>query len=381
MGTRRRHVGSNLAGRAPGRRGACFAAALVACLAAAACSTDLGLDATSSGASGTTSVVVEPESFLGEVACGPSPGAMQAYVVTLTSWPPEGAPFVLGSSFPTPCSLAVYFRNLVVVGNTYTAEIDGYDRPASSLTAFGAPSSGSRQMYDVESGALVPPRWTGACGSGPSDGALASVDHTNFIPSCGPLVDTEPSPTAIVLAPDAALGPDPCGVAEVFDVTSPGLPAATAVACDAAPLVYETGVVAGHTYYFYVAARTSAALASPDLGTECFAVALAGQSVGVSCAPLGTTGAARISLDDLELGGAALCPPGQLFDVTLGGAPVSAAPVPCEGSAVVQPLDPGDYAFDIAVRDGGGVVTAQASCTATVLPGRTTDAVCAPVVL
>ena len=342
-----------------------------ACVLAAGCTDSAGT--TISGGISTT-IVVEPSAFLGDgVACSPNPGALQAYVVTLTAWSGDSAPFVLGSSFPTPCALGVQFRNLVIAGNVYTAEIDAYDRAAVTLAPWGSASGGARQMTDAATGDIVPPRWTTRCGHGPSDGVLAEASSYNFITECDPLVDSAPSTTAVSLAPSDALGADPCSRAASFDVASPELPPATDIACDAAPLIYAAD--AGRGYHFYVAAKSDTALASADLGAECFAQAVVGQTVPAECAPLAADGGARLDAPALDGNGLPLCSAGRSFVVSLAGEVLTDVPVACGQSALVSPLAPGDYSFDLVVRDEGATVGA-ATCVVAIRPGKTTTAVC-----
>ncbi len=88
---------------------------------------------------GTTSISVDPGAFLGAVECSNLTGAMQSYVATVTD---VTGHFVLASSPPTPCSQSAYFED-VIVGDIFTAVVDGYEESADQLVpTCGAPPTG-----------------------------------------------------------------------------------------------------------------------------------------------------------------------------------------------------------------------------------------------
>ena len=342
-------------------------------LAGTACSTS----SSSSTTTPPTQLAVSPESFLGDVACSSEAGGLQAYVVTLDAWTDatDTTPFTLGSSFPTTCARSVVFRDVLVSDLLYTAEIDGYDRPADQLTPFGGASSGSRQMLDAGTAQPVSPRWRTRCGHDGSDATLALPGETHFVTGCEPLTDDAPSTTMITFPPSAALGADPCATAPSMDITPEGssLAAIAGVACDAAPVVYAQGIVDGQAYYFYVTAEA----AGVTLGTECFVTARAGLTGTPLCNAISAEGDLSLSLDGLYVGDRELCPLSYGFDVALAGAVLNAEPLPCGTAAHVGPLPSGDTTLDITVLDDVGLPTGNAAiCTATVLPGKTVQAQC-----
>lgn len=351
-----------------------LASALLA-LACASCSTDDDSDEDVSD----TLIIVSPTSFLGGVACSTEPGAMQSYVATLYVWADaeDTTAFTVGSSYPTPCSRSVTFQSLVTAGAHYTADVDGYDRPASELAPFGGTSSGAREMLDAETDARVTPRWTTSCGTSAAD-AVTAVEYTaRFVPNCEPLSDAMPTTAAISFPPAVALGDAPCAVAASLTVTPEATTLAPAeLGCDAEPLRWEEGVEPDRGYYFYVAAQGEDGL----YGTECFATARTGVTVTPICNGLSTTGSVVIRLAGLSNDDAPLCAEGLGFEVTLGdGTLLTQAPVPCSAQAQLGALEPGPIVLGVRVVDGAGTPTGDtAQCTAEVRAGTAVEASCAP---
>lgn len=103
-------------------------------------------------APGTTAMSVDPDSFLGSVACSGQPGAMQSYVATLTDVTDPENHFVLPSSPPTSCAQSVYFQ-YVTIGHVYTADVDGYPLPAQQLVPLcgkDGPAAGQLCSQDTD---------------------------------------------------------------------------------------------------------------------------------------------------------------------------------------------------------------------------------------
>jgi hypothetical protein len=342
-------------------------------LGATACSSDSNSAVTEAP----TQIAISPESFLGDVACSSETGGLQAYVVTLDQWADasDTTPFTLGSSFPTTCARAIVFRDVLVAGTFYTAEIDGYEQPAEQLSPFGGASSGSRQMLSVGAEQPIAPRWRTRCGHDGSDATPAIPGETHFVTGCAPLSDDAPSTTMITFPPSAALGAEPCATAPSMDIEPEGssLAPLDGVACDAAPVVYAQGIVDGQAYYFYVTADADGVA----LGTECFVTARAGLSGTPLCNAISAEGDLSVSLDGLYVGDRELCPLTYGFDVALDGDVLNAEPLPCGTDAHVGPLPSGDTTLDITVLDDLGQPTGNtATCTATVLPGKTVQTLC-----
>ncbi|HHH27593.1 MAG TPA: hypothetical protein ENK57_04475 [Polyangiaceae bacterium] len=321
-----------------------------------------------------TEIAVDPSDFLGEVSCSPNPGAARAYVMTLVLWQDasDTEPFVVGSSRPGSCAVVTGFRN-VIEGSRYTALVDVYDIPSTSLFPFGGPSSGSRQMRDA-SGANVTPRWQTQCGGGASTAAVAVQNARVFARPCDPLSLDADATTRLTFSPTLVLGSDtPCDVAPAVDVffDDPGLPATTSLACDAEPVTYD---VAAGTYEIYARVDDG----QDVLGTTCLASVAAGTTATPICGPLTSLGNARLDLGSLEDGqGDPLCPTGQQFDVFDGEVALNPVPLPCGKPALLGPFDAGDRTFEAIVYDTMGALQPMgASCDVTVEPGRTAEAVC-----
>ena len=168
-----------------------------------------------------TEVAVAPADFLGDTSCSSNEGAMRSYVMTLTAFEDETdkAPFIVGSTQPTPCSLIAGFRQVIVLGQPHVADVDGYDVPAELLTPFGGASSASRQMRHVETGEGRPNR----AGRPPAGAALKKEPLPRrrdacFVRPCEPLVDSAPTPTQIAIGPGQVLGEAACDLATSFDL-------------------------------------------------------------------------------------------------------------------------------------------------------------------
>ncbi|RLB63154.1 MAG: hypothetical protein DRI90_07500 [Deltaproteobacteria bacterium] len=352
-------------------------ASLVLACAATAC-TDDGLLGTA--VPQPTEVAVRPADFLDEVSCSLNEGAMRSYVVTLTAYddPEDTTGFTLGSSVPTPCSFIAGFREVVVVGQLYTAQVDGYDLPPEELKPFGGASSGARQMLLASTDEVVTPRWTTRCGNAASSAVQASQNRRVYARPCDPLDDAAPSPTAIALAPSHVLGDDPCSAAPSLDVVEElaGLPSVLGVPCDSPPVIFDA--VDGEHYSFYVSA-----LGVDDTlrGTQCFAMGAAGETVVPSCGAMSSQGSLRLSLASLTAADTddLVCPPEHYFDVLFEGEALNAIPLSCSAQAHVTPLQPGTYLLSAKVYDGlGAPYGTGASCAAQVQPGKTSDAFCLP---
>ena len=348
-----------------------LSAVLVVALVSA-CSEDVG-----SGLSITvaTQVGIEPATFVGDVACSANQGAMQSYVVTLQAFEDaeDTTPFSLPASLPTPCSHAVAFRELIVPGNRYIAEIDAYDVPASSLSPFGGATSGARQMRDATTGEVVSPRWTTTCGAGAPGGVEALPGQAVSIGDCAPLATSSASNTTILIDPVAVLGPEPCALADSFDIVdeSGDLPALKQVSCSSSPI--ELTASAGQSYQLYA---TTPGL-TPLLGTTCAATALAGQAVLARCNPPSASGAMQLSLSGLTSNGEARCPSDGFFEVQAGQEIINNVPLPCSSTAHVTPLDPGIQLLDITIFDASGQVLDQTTkCGAEIIAGQTATGVC-----
>jgi hypothetical protein len=322
-----------------------------------------------------TEVAVNPSDFLGDTSCSTNAGAMRSYVMTLSAFEDaeDATPFLIGSTQPTPCSLIAGFREVIVLGQSHIADVDGYDVPVELLEPFGGNSSGSRQMRHLETGDVVSPRWTSSCGAGAENGAIATSTRRVFVRPCTAIVDSAPTPTQLTIGPAQVLGEDACEVAASFDVApeATGLAAASGVLCDAAPITYE--VAPGASYDLYA----TATLAGVPYGSICTATAVRGVTVTAKCNPLSASGRANVALTDIVTGAdEPLCPSGGFFDIIAGDDVLNGVPLPCLSSAQVGPLSAGLELLDVVIYDAAGIETGRGSCAADIAPGKTTSALC-----
>jgi hypothetical protein len=186
-----------------------------------------------------TSVLVTPEAFLGQVACGSEPGGLLAYQATLidvtAGWDEA---VTLPSSPVVDCTSTVVFED-VDINHRYGARIAAFDR-------FGleAESEGSSTVVDA-TGSEVLPKWTTTCtghdgeieqalggaggqgqGGAPTNTSLGvlAVEHAAApIRGCAPLSgEVPPDLTGIRVDLTRALGTLSCGSApgEVLDYSA-----------------------------------------------------------------------------------------------------------------------------------------------------------------
>lgn len=311
------------------------------------------------------------------------------------------AQFTLPSSIPVSCSQGVRFDN-VAPGHRYSVQIDGYEAFPDELgpagwadpsTRFTALRSGSRHMVNA-AGEPVTPRWAGACGEGEQERALVLATGTSVVLACDPLVDTASTPaqTAVAVDPKSALGtlgckgsdePGELAVASFDIVPQNGLPGVLGLPCGNAPVtqVYSGDkLVPGETVDFFVAARAEEG-GDVVWGATCSAFVEAGLTVNAACVPLSDRGSVRVDMAAvLQASGFACGGDFASYDVELTGADaaVKETGVPCEKPLSLGPLLPGDYDLQLAVRVDGGIELFSAACKATVEPGRTAVAECAP---
>lgn len=349
--------------------------ALTATTLGAACSDEDALDV--EGYAATTTVSIEPETFLGDLACSSTPGALRSHVVTLTDTTEDPRVFTLPSSPPASCVDGVGFR-LTLPKHTYTAVVDGYDLPPEALTPFGGPGSGSRHMLRADNGQPVKPRWTTTC-----DPVTAASGKTEFVKECDPLAgDSTPGPTAIRVDPGAALGGLACaaqgGQVTSFDITpaDPALPAALGLACGGASTSYDKGLTPGQTYTFHVAAH--AEKDGPVVwGAQCSAIPQEGSTVSAVCDPLSSTGGISIPIGEiLDAKGLACGKDIVTYEATLVESGITGGLVGCEKVVRFAPLTPGDYAISLHTFASNGAATLTFNCAASVIPGAVTPASC-----
>ena len=324
-----------------------------------------------------TEIAVDPLDFLGPLHCSNNAGAIKSYIVTLAAYDDvdDVTAFTLPSSQPTACSYITAFRDLVIVGKRYTAEIDGYDVPAQQLSPFGGSSGGSRHMLDAKTKLPLTPRWTTRCGKAAASATVAVSNGTRFVADCEPLSNDGASVSSLRIDPTTVLGEPPCEVASAFDIVDVAglLPPLVKISCNSPPIELETEPNKGYALY-----ASAIDLDDAAVGTMCFAQAIAGETVTLSCNPVTPLGAVRLDLSKLvDKQSAAICPAGAFFDVVLDEATLNATPLACSGATQVGPLTPGLHLFVIPVYDSAGEpVGVGTTCAASAQAGKTVDAIC-----
>lgn len=183
-----------------------------------------------------TSVIIKPESFLGDVACGTEPGGLLVYQATLIDVTQglEDAPRVSTSSV-VDCTSTVVFAGTeteggVRVGRRYGAVISAFDR--NDLR----PEDVGSEVVVGPDGEVVAPAWTTRCtghdgeidealggAGGQADGeggwtgntslGVLAVEHAAVpIGGCAPLSGTfDPDLTGVRVEPSTFLGTLACG--------------------------------------------------------------------------------------------------------------------------------------------------------------------------
>src|SRR5688572_25232772 len=125
-----------------------------------------------------TSVIITPEAFLGDVACGTETGGLLAYQATLLDVTEglQGAP-TLPSSPVVDCTSTVVFET-VQINHRYAAIVTAFDR-----SGLRAESEGSQTIVD-DDGNPVSPQWATRClgHDGEVDMALGGAGGETFDP-------------------------------------------------------------------------------------------------------------------------------------------------------------------------------------------------------
>jgi hypothetical protein len=392
------------------------AAPLVLAVAAAGCF-DSG--SSTSPASQPTLVVVEPEFFLGSVACLDTPGAARRYVTTIYDVTPppsddagadgaagsagiaDAAPgdaadagdagddasaaqspaTDAGSGFPLPSSKPVSCTqragsSLVVAGRRYSADVQIFDR--IDITPLGA---GSPVMVDAQ-GVFVPPRWTTSCGRGSGEAATAYAHVTRVLADCDPLTDSlGPGPTTgtVTIALDPAAASLTCGNApgEVALVRVSLAGSTDVEGVCGQPLGFE-GLASGQTVVASVLAFESGSTIA-RWGTRCTATVRPGIAVTASCDPLRDGGTLRFDVAALATSAGRDCL-AELSSVSVvsrdGTITRDFTPPTCTSPLRLDGIPTGDYTFDLTTTLVGGGAGPAALCTASAVPATATTATC-----
>lgn len=325
-----------------------------------------------------TTISVDPTAFLGNVPCSTQPGAMRAFVATITD---RTTGFTLASSPPTACNAPAGFH-FVTHGHEYTAEVDGYEQAAEELFPVGGRHTGSRTIRDAD-GDAIEPRWTTACGEGADGAATARFNTVVTVRGCEPLQDHAPSDvTAISVDVSSTIGDLGCtsegGSVDVVEVSGPELPTVL-VACDGPPVVYSSGIEPGRFYELAVLAHPPEGEDGGPWGASCHAIAEAGLEVAARCDALDDDGGIEVAIDSLLSEQGATCAEDvSSFAVTFEADDlvVESGRVACTDSVRLGPLPAGDYGGNLEATDADGEVVFSAACAASVEPGRVATALC-----
>jgi hypothetical protein len=186
-------------------------------------------------------VAVDPDDFLGDIPCIPTPvkvdagdaavidpddpDAARSYVATLFDVTPDidggvpdpGTP--LASSPPTTCTQPVTF-SFVVAGRRYLAEVDAYDQKPTELTPI---SAGSRLLFAAD-GARALPRWTATCGGYPPSFPAEAGTEAGAEAGAAGTSDETARPPGVVSYASITQTPHDCGAGLCPDSKNPKCP-------------------------------------------------------------------------------------------------------------------------------------------------------------
>jgi hypothetical protein len=338
---------------------------LIALGAAASCDDETETDDTDTI---TTSVVVDPELFLGALECGALEGGPRSYLATVLRLPNEDdtvtEPEIVGQSGRVSCAVPLAFTN-VETGERYAATIEVFDTPA------GEPAGA--------------PQWTTSCALDGDGAAEARTLQQVTIRGCDALTGPSGGETALLIDATAAAGALGCaddeGVLGDITITPTGpedttLPEVTR-ACGQGPMRYAGDFVEpGVTYTFRLEASDSAL--EQRWATTCEATAIEGFGVQASCGLMTSLGAAVFPIAELVEEATETC--GESLTrarVALVAGPETLSPtlVGCDDDATIDGLPAGSYLGSLELLDGADVVAAF-SCSGTVEPAASTPLVC-----
>jgi hypothetical protein len=343
-----------------------------------------------------TLIEVWPNQFLQGVSCLDAPGAMRSYVATVYDLGPTRLdengqhvdengesvepsevrpPFALPSSGPVACTQPVGFGQ-VTPGNSYRAEIFGYDRPNLVRLAPGIPI-----MVDAETGERVEPRWTTRCGD--EEPTICHAQFARTIQDCDALVDAMPSDlTSVEVSIDSVLGSLTCGEEpgqiSRFEVeVTQGERVSAACGESVVIDMVSAGIALLLPVFAYEAGADEA-----SWGTTCTATPATGAAVQASCTTLTDRGGVDVSplavlevngLDCSALGELTLVNPANPRDtrtVTASG---------CNGSVRFGGIPRGPVEVSASVIDANGASLGAAVCSADVIPNQAVPSACSVV--
>jgi hypothetical protein len=307
-----------------------------------------------------TAVVVDPLEFLGELPCVDALGAPRSYRATLVE---IDSLEERGRSSVESCDRSIAFEG-VDVGGRYGARIEVFDEPASTASS---------------------PSWLTSCGLDGSGAAFVRDRERSVVRGCAVLTGPGTAQTGIavdatrVARADGGCTDDGGEIDSlsvvVVEPTDTLLPAIT-LSCGQAAAVYGADIVPGQHYTFELVARDEGGEAVG--GARCAAVARAGIVVAASCSALSSAAALELPIPDVLADAGLEC--GAEVDeasvaLVAGATLTEPERVPCSGSVVLSPVEPGPYIASVRLLGPDGEL-AGATCTATAEPGLTHPMVC-----
>jgi hypothetical protein len=353
-----------------------------------------------------TLIEVWPNQFLGTVPCLDAPGAMRSYVATVYDLGPTrvdetgqvvdefGEPvdpssvrpaFALPSSGPVACTQPVGFGQ-VTPGNSYRAEIFGYDRPNLVRLAPGVPI-----MVDAETGERVEPRWTTRCGD--EEPTICHAQFARTIQGCHALVDSMPSDlTSVEVRIDSVLGPLGCGE-EAGQISRFEVEVAqgerVSAACGESVVI---DVVNAGTALLLPVFAFEAGADEAGWGTTCTATPASGATVQASCTTLTDRGGVDVSplavleamgLDCSALGELTLVPKlpadQQPASPTSAKDPRTVTASGCNSNVRFGGIPRGLFELDATLVDSNGASLGASVCSAEVIPNQAVPSACSVV--
>lgn len=307
-----------------------------------------------------TAAVVDPLEFLGELPCIDAEGAPRSYRATLVDLDTLEE---RGRSPIVSCDRSVAFEGVEVEGR-YGARVEVFDEPEASASS---------------------PSWATSCGLDGFGEAVIRAQERNVVRGCAVLTGPGTAQTSIAVdGTRVARGGGGCtdegGPVDTLEVAvvEPAdtlLPSIT-LSCGQAAAVYGADIVPGQRYAFELVARDEGGQAIG--GARCVAVARAGIVIPASCTALGSAAALELPIPAVLADAGLVCGAEVLeAEVALVAGATLTAPerVPCTGSVVLAPVEPGPYVASLRLSGAEGVL-ASASCTGEAAPGLSRAMVC-----
>lgn len=307
-----------------------------------------------------TAAVVDPLEFLGELPCIDAEGAPRSYRATLVDLDTLEE---RGRSPIVSCDRSVAFEGVEVEGR-YGARVEVFDEPEASASS---------------------PSWATSCGLDGFGEAVIRAQERSVVRGCAVLTGPGTAQTSIAVdGTRVARGGGGCtdegGLVDTLEVAvvEPAdtlLPSIT-LSCGQAAAVYGADIVPGQRYAFELVARGEGGQAIG--GARCVAVARAGIVIPASCTALSSAAALELPIPAVLAGAGLICGDEVLeaqVALVAGATLTEPERVPCTGSVVLAPVEPGPYVASVRLLGAEGAL-ASASCTGEAAPGLSRAMVC-----